>query len=329
MEVQLTQLGCDISRVKMTSRTANPFSDFVIFLRFLRLMIMLRPDVFLGFTVKPFVYGSLAAQIIGAKTVGTITGLGTAFIRKNWVTRVVKVLYRLATYKMKTVVFQNQSDLDMFVLQKLVSRCKTVLIPGSGLDLYHYSQRPIKRTRSQDAPVFLYIGRVLWDKGIGEFVESARKLKETHPGAQCQIAGKVDVDNVTAIGKSQVIKWENEGVIKYLGFHHDPRGFIEDADCVVLPSYREGLPRSLLEGAAMGRPLLASDCPGCTDVVMDGVNGFVFRKKSAESLLSAMRRFIKLSFSERQQIGAAGRKIVEDRFDQSLVHEAYLKVTTG
>ena len=202
-----------------------------------------------------------------------------------------------------------------------------MLVPGSGVDLQHFGKRPMNPFRSSRAPVFLFIGRILWDKGLRELIDSARWLKKTAPDAQIQVAGKADVDNLTAVGEKQLTKWIQEGVIEYLGFHEDPRQLIEEADCVVLPSYREGLPRSLLEGAAIGRPLLASDCAGCTEVVVDGVNGFIFRKKSAQSLLEAMERFLNLSFSERQQFGDAARAMAEKEFDQRLVFEKYLAAT--
>ena len=323
----LLEMGCEFRRLKMPSKTTNPLSDIRIFFGFLCLLMSERPDIFLGFTIKPFVYGSIAAKIVGAKSIGTVTGLGTAFIHNNWVTKVAKILYRLSGSMMDRVFFQNQEDLDFFVTHKLAKREKAVLVPGSGVDLQHFSKRPVNQNRSIREPVFLFIGRVLWDKGMHELVESARSLKRKLPGAKIQIAGKADADNLTAVGEGQLTEWADEGVIEYLGFHSDPRGLIENADCVVLPSYREGLPRSLLEGAAIGRPLLASDCVGCTEVVVDGVNGFLFRKKNTQSLLRAMEKFAHLSISERQRFGDAARAIAEKEFDEEMVLERYLEVT--
>ena len=327
MTSRLAEMGCEIRYLKMPSKTTNPISDLRIFIGFWVLLASERPDVFLAFTIKPFVYGSLAARIVGARNIGTVTGLGTAFIHNNWVTVVARLLYRGSGKTMEYVFFQNPLDLEFFVSEKLVAKHKTVLVPGSGVDLERFDKRPMNRSRSLEAPVFLFIGRILWDKGLQELIDSARQLKKTIPDAQIQIAGKAEVDNATAVGEVQLTKWIQEGVVEYLGFHEDPRTLIENADCIVLPSYREGLPRSLLEGAAMGRPLLASDCVGCTEVVVDGVNGFIFRKKSAQSLLEAMERFIALSFSERQQFGNAARALAEKKFDQKMVFERYLAMT--
>ena len=327
MTSRLAEMGCEIRYLKMPSKTTNPISDLRIFIGFWVLLASERPDVFLAFTIKPFVYGSLAARLVGARNIGTVTGLGTAFIHKNWVTVVAKLLYRVSGKTMEYVFFQNPLDLQFFVSEKMVAKHKTVLVPGSGVDLERFDKRPMNRSRSLEAPVFLFIGRILWDKGLQELIDSARQLKKTIPDAQIQIAGKAEVDNATAVGEVQMTKWIQEGVVEYLGFHEDPRALIENADCIVLPSYREGLPRSLLEGAAMGRPLLASDCVGCTEVVVDGVNGFIFRKKSAQSLLEAMERFIALSFSERQQFGNAARALAEKKFDQKMVFERYLAMT--
>ncbi len=351
---QLAALGCRFVPLPMDNQGTHPGRDLLLLGRFVRLLRRERPAVFLGYTVKPNVYGSLAAHALGIPVVNNIAGLGAVFIRDSVVTRVVRGLYRLALGRSRRVFFQNDEDLRLFVEGGLVRAEVTGRVPGSGIDLERFVAVGLPGGRDQGKPAlspspsgeaptlrypasgrgesggggvrFLLIARMLWDKGVGEYVEAARRVKRRYPDAEFGLLGFLDVKNPAAISREQMDEWVAEGVVNYLGVSDDVREQIAQADCVVLPSYREGTPRTLLEAAAMARPLIATDAVGCREVVEDGVNGYLCRVKDADDLAAKMERMIGLSDDERTQMGRRGREKVEREFDERLVIEAYLKV---
>lgn len=312
----------DVERIPVAIQRAgmNPVTDLNLFLNYRRLLKLLRPAAFLGFTIKPNVYGSLAAASLGVPALPNVSGLGTAFIRGGALEAFVTRLYRIGFRRAPVVFFQNEEDRGLFVERRIVSAEQGRVLPGSGVDLDRFSPAPLP----DGPPVFLLIGRLLRDKGVTEFVEAARMLRSTHPTARFQLLGPIDDGNRTSIGRSDIDSWVAEGVVEYLGTTDDVRPFIAAASAIVLPSYREGLPRSLLEGAAMARPLIATDAPGCRDVVEDGVNGYLCEAKDAASLAVAMRRFAELPTAERLAMGNRARNGVQDRYSEKLVVDAYL-----
>ena len=281
---RLVGMGCRFIPIEMNNKGTNPIADAALFSRYLAILRREKPDAFLGYTIKPNIYGSLAAQACGIPVINNVSGLGTAFIRENWLTSVVKNLYRTALARSRVVFFQNEDDRFLFVQQKLVAAGRTCLLPGSGVDLEHF--RPSARKGSHDSGIkFLLIARLLYDKGVGEYVEAARILKARHPEMRCALLGFLDVENRTAVSRDEVDNWEREGIIEYLGVSDDVRPHIAAADCVVLPSYREGTPRTLLEAAAMAKPIVATDVPGCREVVEHGRTGFLCQVRDAKDLL--------------------------------------------
>ncbi len=321
---RLEALGCRHLPLPMDTKGTSPLRDFSLFLRYLRVFRHERPDVFLGYTIKPNVYGSLAAHLLHVPVVNNVSGLGTTFIRKSWLTRIVKALYRLAFRSSATVFFQNEDDRSLFVELKLVQPEQTALLPGSGIDLVQF--RP-KQTKSPQpgAPCFLLIARLLWDKGVGEFIDAARIVKIRFPDARFQLLGFLDAENRTAISKATVDEWVSEGIVEYLGVADDVRPYIVASNCVVLPSYREGTPRTLLEAAAMGKPLIATNVPGCCEVVEHGKNGFLCKVRNPTDLAQKILDFIDLSDEERIRMGQAGRVKVEREFDENIVIQRYLE----
>lgn len=303
----------------------HPVKDFSMLLRYWRLYRQEQFDVVLHYTIKPVIYGSFAARLAGIPVINTITGLGTAFLKANWLTALAQWLYRHSQKQVRRVFFQNQDDRQLFLERALVREVQAGNVPGSGVNLQHFEPHDLPVSISGGEPVFLLVARLLWDKGVGEFVEAARLLKSRFPIARFCLLGDVAAANRTAISEQQVQEWVQEGVIDYLGTVADVRPLIAQADCVVLPSYREGLPRSLLEAAAMGRPLIATDVTGCREVVEDGVNGFLCTVKDADSLAQAMERFMKLPREAIVDMGKASRAMVEQRFDERLVVEKYLR----
>lgn len=321
---RLAELGARYVPLPMDTHGKNPLRDLLLAWRFWRLLGRERCHIFLGYTIKPNVYGSLAAHLRGIPVINNVSGLGTVFIKDSWITRVVHLMYRAAFSRSAKVFFQNGEDRVQFVEKGLVSAAKTECLPGSGVDLLKF---PFTPTAPDTKVSFLLLARMLWDKGVGEFAEAAREVKKAHPEAEFRLLGFVDEQNPVGVPRAQLEAWQREGIAEYLGPADDVRPFIAAASCVVLPSYREGTPRSLLEAAAMGRPIITTDATGCREVVDDGVNGFLCQARDANDLARKMEAFLRCSEEERATLGRRGREKVEREFDECKVIEKYLAVT--
>lgn len=318
---RFADLGVEYRPIEMDKKGVSPLRDMRLLGRYYRALKALNPDVFLGYTAKPNVYGSMAAHALGIPVINNVSGLGTAFIREGMLTRIVSALYRTAFRRSATIFFQNAEDRDLFVGRRLIAAGKAKLLPGSGIDLTRFAPAAVG---PEDGFAFLLIARLLWDKGVREYVEAARIVRAAAPDARFRLLGFLDVENRTAVSRAEVEAWVAEGLIDYLGAADDVRPAIAAADCVVLPSYREGLPRTLLEAAAMAKPLIATDVPGCRQVVTEGVNGFLCTVRDPRSLAEAMLRMLRASPAERAAMGTAGRARVELEFDEKIVVARYL-----
>jgi glycosyltransferase involved in cell wall biosynthesis len=321
---QLSELGCRFIALPMDSGGANPFRDAVLLYRYWKILKREQPDVFLGYTVKPNVYGSIAAHILGVPVINNVAGLGSVFIEQGWLTRLVRQLYRLALSRSYKVFFQNDDDCSLFIRGGLVPPAISDRVPGSGVDLSRFAfDATIKPSHSFR---FILIARMLWEKGVGQYVEAARILRREGVDAQWCLLGFLDVQNPAAISRQQMDDWVADGAVEYLGVSDDVRSEISASDCVVLPSYyREGVPRTLLEAAAIGRPIITTDAVGCREAVDDGVNGFLCQPRDILDLAKQMRRMINLSSSERANMAFEGRKKVEQQFDEQIVIDKYFK----
>lgn len=308
--------------VPIQSDGTSPLRDATLIVRYLRLLRMTKPDVMVSYTIKPNIYGALAAHISGIPVIANVSGLGTAFIRTTWLTKIVKLLYRIAFANIAFVFFQNTHDRDLFIAHKLIAPERAGLLPGSGVDLTYFHP---SHNAPYDGPLrFVLIARMLWDKGIAEYVAAARLVKANHPEVQFHLVGARGVHNKTAIADDTLDAWNAEGIVTHLGESDRIREIIAQHDCVVLPSYREGMSRVLLEAAAMGKPLIASNVPGCAEVVDAGVNGLLCTAQDTASLANTMLQFIALSPAERTAMGAASRAKAERTFDEKQVFDAYL-----
>jgi len=324
---RLHLLGCRYVPLAMDNKGTHPGHDFQLILGFLKIFFSERPDAMLAYTVKPNVYASLAAQVVRVPVINNISGLGTAFIRGGWMSVLVSMLYRAGLSRSRCVFFQNDDDRTLFLEKGLVKRSQTDLLPGSGIDLNHFNvslDAPPKPER--DGLVFLMVARMLWDKGVREYVEAARLVRKRYPGTRFQLLGFLDVKNQTAVPREDVELWVREGIVEYLGTSDDVRPFLAASDCVVLPSYREGTPRSLLEAAAMAKPLIATDVPGCREVVQEGVNGYLCAVRNSNDLADKMLKLIAMPSELRLQMGCQSREIAETRFDEQIVIRKYLEV---
>lgn len=318
---ELGAMGVAVHTIPMRADSASPLSGVILVGRYAAALRIIRPTAFLGFTPKPNIFGSIAASALGIPVINNVTGLGTAFIHGGILGALVPNLYRLAFRRSNKVFFHNEEDMNLFVQRSLVRQGQAEVIPGSGVDLERFVPKPLGG--GPHNPVFLFIGRLLREKGIVEFVEAAQLVRREAPDARFQVLGSLDRGKRGVAGEV-LEQWIEQGAIEYLGSTADVRPCIEAADCVVLPSYREGMPRVLLEAAAMARPLIGTDVPGCRQIVDDGITGYRCAARSARSLAEAMMKIIALSPYQRQQLGARSRAIVEARFGDDRVDAAYV-----
>ena len=266
----LTDLGCIHHGVRMDSRGINPMRDLALTAELWSIYRNTKPDIILHYTIKPNVYGSLAASMLGIPAVNNVCGLGTVFLKKNLISAIALLLYRWTFRFPKKVFFQNPDDRDLFINKKLIPAQSADLLPGSGIDLKRFVPGPFTRNKQF---TFLLISRLISDKGILEYVEAVKKLQAQGLNARFQVLGAKDPQHQRGIPVKLIDKWIADNTIEYLGTTQDVQPYIHAADCVVLPSYREGTPHTLLEAASCAKPIIATDVPGCHQVVKDQYNG--------------------------------------------------------
>lgn len=323
---KLSAMGVAYRDVSLSRAGLNPISDIKTFLTLIILFREIKPDVLLAYTIKPVIYGSLAARLAGVPAIySMVTGLGYAFASGggggNLVSRVAKFLYRLALKRNKHVFFQNPDDRDFFVKAKMLAQVEqAVLINGSGVDLQYFECAP----EAISPPSFLLIARLIKDKGIVEYVEAARQVKCRYPAIQFRLLGPLD-SNPNAISASQISAWEAAGAITYLGGVADVRPALAACSVYVLPSYAEGLPRTVLEAMSTGRAVITTDAPGCRETVIDGENGILVPPRDAAALARAMLKLIETP-GLAVHMGKAGRRLAEDKFDVHKVNSVILGV---
>ena len=309
--------------IYMNNKGTNPIEDLKTTFEFYKLYKKIKPEIVLHFTIKPNIYGTIACNLLGIKTINNIAGLGTLFIKQNFVTKIAKYLYKYSQNKADKIFFQNRDDFELFTNEKLVNKNKCDILPGSGVDTNKF--RPVQIKKKNNTFRFLLIARMLWDKGVGEYVEAAKIIKQKYKNVEFLLLGAIGVDNPTAISKETMKEWKKEGIVKYLGTTDNVKVEIAKANCIVLPSYREGTSRVLLESAAMAKPIITTNVPGCKEVVDDGVNGFLCEVKNANDLANKMEMMLNLSESERIEMGIKGRQKVVKEFDEKIVIKKYLK----
>ena len=316
----------DIHNLYISRKGLNPFVDFITFLNISFILLRSKATACLFFTIKPVIYGSLASMFLRVPGISTITGLGTAFMSEGFLSRITTNLYKVSFLSVKGVFFQNIDDKNLFINKKLVNPNVCHLSPGSGVDLDKFKSCDLPKS---DEMKFLLVARMLWDKGIGEFVEAARIVKHKYPNTHFQLLGPLGVDNRSAISNKDIEKWQKDGVIEYLGETDNVIKYINNACCIVLPSYREGTSRVLLESAAMGRPLIATNVPGCKEVIEDGISGYLCKSHNSDDLANKIEKMVLLSYSSRCAMGEKGRQKMEQEFNQDLVCKLYLGAIKG
>ena len=317
---KIIEAGCRFERVTMDSRGANPIKDFALTVELFRIYRRIKPDIILHFTVKPNIYGTFASRFLEIPSINNVCGLGTVFLNKGLVSFIAKIMYKMAFRYPNKVLFQNDEDLELFIREKLIKKEKADLVPGSGLNLNRFKPR---ENTGNERFTFLMISRLIFDKGIVEYINAIRKLKSRGIQARFQILGAIDEEHRRGIPAKLIYSWIKEGLIEYHERVSDVRNHIRKADCIVLPSYREGTPRTLLEAAGMAKPIVTTNVAGCRSVVKNNLNGFLCNLKDADDLADKMEKMYLLDEKKREIMGIRGRLHVEQNFDENIVISKY------
>jgi len=318
----LKEEGFEYHHIEMDNKGTNPIEDLKLTYQYYKLFRKLKPNLVLAYTIKPNIYGSVVSRLLKIPTISTITGLGTVFLNNNLSSKLARWMYKKALVKNK-VFFQNRSDMALFISNHIVKESQSDLISGSGINTEKFkTSKPLPH---QENVTFLMISRLLKDKGLIEYIEAIRLVKKEYPNTSFKLLGDLYTQNPTAIQEEELKSWIQEGIIEYLGYKDDVKSEIEKADIVVLPSYREGLSRVLLEAASLERPIITTNVPGCKDVVKDKKNGYLCHAKDINDLKDKMIDMISLPYKERVKMGKYGREKVIQEFDKEIVIKKYLK----
>ena len=304
-------MGCKFIDTPIDRRGINPITDLKLFNFYRKIISREKPDLVITYTIKPNVYGGFACRLAKVPYAVNITGLGTAFENDGMLRKLVTVMYKAACRKAKVVFFENEENRQIFINEKIVKESKTHRLNGAGVNLDEYQ---VTEYPAGDKIKFLFMGRVMAEKGIDELFAAMQKLIADGINCELDVLGGYEEDY-----KEKISKCEVEGWLHYYGYQSDVRPFIEKCHCFVLPSWHEGMANTNLESAASGRPVITSNIPGCMEAVEDGVTGFLAERKNADDLYRVMKTFAELSFETRRDMGLAGRKRMEDQFDKRKV----------
>ncbi|MEO6812506.1 MAG: glycosyltransferase family 4 protein [Ginsengibacter sp.] len=316
--------------INIGSGNLNPIKVSKYIFQLYSALRQLKPDVCLTFSIRPAIWGNFIARVLQIPTITNITGVGPLFTSKNLAYRVARSIYKYALEKTKKVFFQNFDDMNLFIKNKFVSKEIAERIPGSGVDFHKFSPQ-ISKEKDSEIFIFLFIGRLIKDKGIFEFVEAARIINKKYPSVLFNVIGPFWHQNLKSntISKSVLRNWIEEGIIDYEGEKKDVRKYIAKADCIVLPSYREGTSNILLEAASMEKPAITADVTGCKEIVEDNITGFLCKVRDSKDLADKMEKMLLLSPEERSAMGQKARQKIIKEYDKEIVLCAYLKAIEG
>jgi glycosyltransferase involved in cell wall biosynthesis len=305
---------------EMQPSGTNPVQDYKLYKEYISLYRQLKPDLIFEYTIKPHIYSTLAAKKLGIPCIAIISGLGHTFAYKGMKYTLARRLYRFALRKASQVWFSNNDDKQLFEKMGFVSNDKSLLLNGEGIDTNYYAYAPIDYSKRS----FILIARLLFDKGIKEYYEAAKKLRKKYPTASFKILGFLNVENPKAVPENQLKEWEESGAIEYLGSTTDVKPFIAASSCVVLPSfYKEGMATALMEGASMGRPLIATGIPGCRELIDDGITGFICKTKDFDNLSEKMELFINMDDDKLHEMSIKSREKMINEFSMQRVLPKY------
>ncbi len=308
-------------QVKIDRKGKNPVKDIALLFSFCKTIKRENPDLVINYTIKPNIYGALACRIKKISFINIVTGMGHVFIKKSLLSFLVTILYKISFKYAEKTIFLNEEDLNYFVKRNLIKEKDALLFPGEGVNTEHFS--PSLCTEKNDDFTFLYIGRILKEKGLMELVESFKKIK-----ASCRLilVGKIDEGNPSAVSKKDISVWEEENNIKYYKEVEDVRDFICKSDCIVLPSYKEGLPRAILEGLSMEKVVITTNISGCKELVRDSFDYLLVEPRNITDLTEKMIRIIETPPEERKRQGKIAREKMIKEFDEKIVIKKYLEI---
>ncbi|AUG58597.1 glycosyltransferase family 4 protein [Acetivibrio saccincola] len=314
-----SEMGCKLINTPLDRRGTNPISDMKLLLQYIRIIKKSKPDIILTYTIKPNIYGGIASRICKSKVIHTVTGLGSVYIQDMWQKEIVVLLNRLAFKKASKIYFLNEDNEKFYKKLKIISSNNdTAIVPGSGVNLEKFKYMELLPTSKI---TFTFIGRILKDKGIEEFLFAAKILINKYNNVKFQVVGFVDEKKYIEL----LDRYQKKGIIEYLGKRDDIPKIMAESTCIVLPSYGEGRGTVLQEGAAIGRALITCDTYGCKENVEEGYNGFLCKVADPESLTCAMEKFIKLSHEEKVLMGMRSRKKAEIEFDRNIIVNEYMQ----
>lgn len=313
----LVDMGCKYIEAKIERHGTNPLNELKLLNYYKKLMRDVKPDIVLTYTIKPNIYGGLAANKYGIPYIANITGLGTAVEKKSIMQQMTIILYKLAFSNIQRVFFQNTENMKFFRDNNIVVN-KHKLVPGSGVNLEHFQilDYPLESTIE-----FVFISRIMKEKGIDQYIEAAEYITMKYPNTKFHVCGFCEENYEDILDDLQ-----NKGILTYHGMIRDIRDILMKTHCTIHPTYYpEGLSNVLLESAASGRPIITTDRSGCREVVDQGINGFLIKQKNSKDLIEKVESFLKLSIEEKRQMGLAGRAKVEAEFDRQIVVDAYIE----
>ena len=321
---ELSLLNVHFISLPINSQKLSIFNDLKLLMIYIWYFYKIKPDIYLGYTIKPNLYGSIAANIFNIPIVNNINGLGKAFSFEGLLSNFARYAYKFALKKSKTIFFQNQEDKDFFVSMRIADDFNACLLPGSGVDLDAFNEDLFEKNSNQSF-TFILIARLLKEKGIFEYIQAARLTLKDFPNTTFHLMGIIDEKNPSSVSVNQINDWQEEGIIDFLGAKDDVRPYIAQADCVVLPSYyNEGTPKCLLEAASMSKPIITTDWKGCRDTVDHGINGLLCKPRDVQDLHSCFNKIINMSELDIQKFKFSSREKAK-MFDEKIVFKKYLE----
>lgn len=319
-ENKIANIGCKVTKLHMNPTSINPLNAAYCIIQFYKIINTIKPSIILSFTIMNNIFCGICTRITKTPFIPNVTGLGTAFLSSQFLASTTQLLYKVAFKNAEIVFFQNSFDQSLFIDRRLVTEGQANLLPGSGINLNDYTEIPLKKDR---ANTILMASRIIKDKGVDEFLEASRRIKLLYPKCQFILVGQYDDHDKRKINIHKLNKWLQDGIGQYLGFSNDVSRLISEATVVVLPSYREGLPRIILEAAATGRPCITSDAPGCRDAVEDCKTGLLCKPRDSNDLSRKMIEFLELPFIDKLKMGTLARKKIEKEFSVVIIVKKY------
>lgn len=323
---RLEELGAKFINIEINNKGTNPIEDLKLINQYYKIFAKEKFDLVLLYTIKPNIYGNIAAKLAKTPSISTITGLGTVFLNEKLSSKIARQLYKHSLKFSKKVFFQNRDDMDIFISKKLVNKESIDYIPGSGINTELFKPSKLD-TKDNRKTTFLMVARLVKDKGLLEYLNAARLLKQKYKTkVEFALLGEFYTGNPTAIKKAELQVFIDQRIVNYLGKSDDVKSVIENYDCVVLPSYREGLSRVLLEACSMKKPIVTTNVPGCKDLVSDGLNGYLCESRDISALCKSMENILKHTQNELLDMGEKSRKLVIDKYSSKIVIKKYLDI---